>query len=126
MHLTPEMWRMLPVFWVLGLLGVGCGLPLWLCRVKPNPYYGLTIGEQGGRDDIWYPVNLTLGKNLTGMGARTLIISTAFAFVDWRQPWHYLFVAGSFLLAEAMVFGASWRMIGKAVQAAQDEEAAKR
>jgi hypothetical protein len=124
MHLTPEMWRMLPVFWVLGLLGIGFGLPLWLCRVKANPYYGLTIGEKGERDDVWYPVNFTLGRNLTGMGVRTIMISTAFAFVDWRQPWHYLVVAGSFLLAEAMLFGARWRVLGKAVQEAQDEGAA--
>lgn len=126
MHLTREMWRMVPAFWVMGVLGIGFGVPLWFGRVKPNPYYGLTIGKTGQRDDIWYPVNSLLGRDLTFMGLRVIAVMTFFATVDWRQPWHYLFVSGSILLAEAMVFAARWRVIGKNVEKAQAEEEAEK
>jgi hypothetical protein len=122
MHLSAEMWRMLPAFWVLGLLAIGFGLPLWLRRVKANPYYGVTIGDAGERDDIWYPVNALLGRDLVFLGVRLLAIMTWLATIDWRRPQHFLIVSGSLLIAEAMLFAARWSRLGKAVQRLQDDE----
>ncbi len=106
---------MLPAFWVLGLESIAFGVPLWLGRVKANPYYGLTIGESGERDDVWYPVNSAFGRDLVFLGGRILLVMSFFATVDWREPYHYLIVTGSVLVAEAMLFWARWRVISRAL-----------
>lgn len=111
MHLSPEMWRMLPAFWVIGLLGIAYGLPLMRGRVRPNPYYGLLLREGGDADDIWYPVNALLGKDLGFVGLRILVVTSVLATFHWRQPQHYVYVGGGLVVAELALMAWRWQRI---------------
>lgn len=113
---------MLPAFWVLGLLAICFGLPLWLKRVQANPYLGLWVGDAGKRDDIWYPVNVAVGRSLVLVGVRVLMVTTALATIAWRAPWHYVMVGGSAVLAEVMIYVANLGRLAAVVRKLQDEE----
>jgi hypothetical protein len=110
------MWRMLPAFWVIGLVAIAFGVPLWLGRVRANPYYGVTIGNEGARDDVWYPVNALLGRDLVFTGLRFIVAASLLATFAWRRPQHYLIVAGCVLVAEMILMAVRWQRIGAAVQ----------
>ncbi len=113
---------MLPAFWVIGLECLAFGCPLWRRRVSPNPYFGLTLGDRGDRDDVWYPVNTLFGRDLVFLGARILVVMTVLATFAWRRPQHYLLVCGCVLAAEAILLVGRWRLLGKALRRLQDAE----
>jgi hypothetical protein len=114
------MWRMLPAFWVVGLLGIGYGLPLRRGRVRPNPYYGLRLSEDDG-DDIWYPVNALLGKDLGFVGLRIVVVTSVLATFHWRQPQHYVYVGGGLVVAELALMDWRWRRIAADLHKQLDE-----
>lgn len=128
MHLSPEIWRILPAFWVVGLLGIGYGLPLMRGRVRPNPYYGLQLRAGGDGDDIWYPVNALLGKDLGFVGLRIVVVTSVLATFQWRQPQHYVFVGGGLVVAELALMAWRWQRIAADLRRqldGSDEEAGK-
>jgi hypothetical protein len=116
------MWRMLPAFWLLGLLAIAFGVPLWRRRVQANPYLGLRIGEAGERGDVWYPVNAVVGRSLVLLGVRVLVVTTALATIDWRAPRHYVVVAGCVVLADAILFAANLGRLAVVVRKLREDD----
>jgi uncharacterized membrane protein len=72
------------IFTLAGMIFVGLGLPLFLRRVPPNPWYGCRTTRTLSDKKIWYEVNQVTGKGLILTGV-LVIISSQVVFIFGRR-----------------------------------------
>jgi uncharacterized membrane protein len=65
------------LFFLVGLLIAGLGVPLWLRRVPPNRFYGVRTEATRADEARWYSVNASTGRTMVGVGMSTAILSIA-------------------------------------------------
>ena len=63
-----EVTRASLLFAALGVLYIGIGIPLLLCRVRPNGWYGSRTRKTRSNDQIWYAVNRITGRDMIVAG----------------------------------------------------------
>ena len=95
------------MYFILGLLFIGLGVPLLQRRVPRNRWYGFRIPKTLASDAVWYPANEIAGRDMVVAGS----IVAAFALASMALT---RAVASEFLvLANLVVFVAA--MIGSTV-----------
>lgn len=60
-----------------GLLVAGVSVPLWLGRVKANPFYGFRTPRLVSDERAWGPVNRVAGRDLVLGGLATAAVGVA-------------------------------------------------
>lgn len=63
------------LFFVVGALFVGLGIPLMLGRIRPNIWYGFRTRKTLSNDEIWYSINQVTGKDMMWVGAILTVVS---------------------------------------------------
>ena len=71
------------LFWIVGLIYIGLGIPLLLGRVPPNSWYGCRTQKTLSSDEIWYPVNRVTGRYMIVSGVA--VILSAFGVFIFRS-----------------------------------------
>lgn len=64
-----------------GILLVLLAIPLYLKKIKPNPWYGLRIRKTLENPDVWYPVNKFGAIWLIFSGVVTVLFAFVFSFI---------------------------------------------
>ena len=72
--MTPLPAFVFPVCVAAGILMVAAGVPLFLRRIPPNPFYGVRIASTLGNDRVWYEINARAGRDLIGIGTVYLVL----------------------------------------------------
>lgn len=84
-----------------GPLLVLLGVPLWLRRVPPNPFYGVRTRATLGDDAVWYEVNARGGRDLAIAATLYTIASRVVESVGsgWAPELRVLASAGLLIVA---------------------------
>jgi uncharacterized membrane protein len=61
------------VFFIVGLVYIGVGIPLLLGRVPPNAWYGCRTRKTLSSEKIWYPVNRVTGRYMIISGVAVIL-----------------------------------------------------
>ena len=64
-------------FLVIGLLGIGAGLPLLGRRIPPNRWYGVRTPKTQSSETIWYEANVVGGRDLSLAGGAIALTAIA-------------------------------------------------
>jgi tRNA A-37 threonylcarbamoyl transferase component Bud32 len=71
-------WMLIPgAITACGLLMFIAGVPLWLCFVPVNSFYGVRLASTMNSDERWYEVNAMAGKKLVKWSVSILIAGIA-------------------------------------------------
>ena len=70
------------VFPLVGTVIAALGIPLWIGMVPPNRFYGVRTATTLADEAVWYAVNRAAGRDMVGVGAVTLLLSTALLRTD--------------------------------------------
>jgi hypothetical protein len=86
------------------MLLVGLSIPLILCKVPPNAWYGfrtrLTLENPG----IWYPVNAWASRRLCALGAALVVVALVGLLVpEVVAPWYAPTFATSLIAAVSLI-----------------------
>jgi uncharacterized membrane protein len=65
----PLPWFIVPLCVAAGVVMIALGLPLYLRRVPPNPFYGIRLRSTRGDDRVWYEINARAGRDMMVLGA---------------------------------------------------------
>jgi uncharacterized membrane protein len=70
-------------YFILGLVYVGLGLPLFFERIKPNRWYGFRTSKTLSDPGIWYPANRIAGFDLVLAGV-LIIVSSVLSLILYQ------------------------------------------
>lgn len=88
-------------FLVIGLVGVGFGLPLVGRRVPPNRWYGVRTPKTLADPAVWYDANAIGGRDLALAGAAVALTAVATGWLATGMP------PETVALVNIVVFGAA-------------------
>jgi hypothetical protein len=75
------------LLFLLGILSIGVGLPLYWDQVPPNPFYGIRIPKALESDESWYAINHVGGQKIFIAGICFIILALILLF--FPQIFHH-------------------------------------
>ncbi|MEW6731571.1 MAG: SdpI family protein [Acidobacteriota bacterium] len=74
------------LYFIMGLLYIGLGLPLYFKKIKPNRWYGFRTRKTLSDPEIWYAANKISGLDITIAGVVTSIAAIKLYFLGIIFP----------------------------------------
>ncbi len=68
------------LLFLLGVLSIGVGLPLYWNKIPPNPFYGIRIPKALESEESWYTINHVGGKKIVVAGIYFIMLALILLF----------------------------------------------
>jgi len=94
---------LIALFVAAALLLIALALPLRRGRVKPNTMYGLRIRATFADEQVWYEANAASGRDLSWVGALTLVLALLLPGWPGIDSETYALVMGVVLAASCLL-----------------------
>jgi hypothetical protein len=85
------MFNLFVLFFCGSLLVIASALPLMLCWVRPNSWYGICLGSALQSPGHWYEINMRAGWQMFKVGVGTLLTASALYFYPGLSVGAYYF-----------------------------------